>query len=123
MNQMTTYIFIITGLSILFYILGLSNNPIISVILSPQSMNTAKWVVVIAFLTAASGGIILGLTMRNPEIIAMTGIVGLLATDMWTLTEIFIIVAAFNYILAILIFGPIMYYMVFLLVDYWRGRD
>lgn len=124
MNQMTTYILVMCGLTLLFYVMGLTpTNPMLNLVLAPQSMSTSTFVVTILVALTSVSGIIFGFVSRNVEIQAMSAVLPILVTVLWCFTEVIIRVAAYSTLASALLFGPMILLFVMTAVEYWRGRD
>ena len=128
MNQLTTVILIISGVILLAYVSGVEiTNPLLDFMLSPESVQGGDlWVLVGLTLTSGVAGVVVGVYYRDIEKGVMTTITPLLASLLFNIVQIYIIMAASGFLStmsATLLFGPLLFYLVYLLIDYWRGRD
>jgi len=123
---MTTFILIIAGLSVLFYMFGLGTdvNPFLQILLEPQKMSgLSMWATAGTFILFASTGFYLGYYYKNLELGVMTSIVPILVTNLFQFSVVISYVFAASQIIALIIFGPLVFMLGFTIVDHWRGRD
>ena len=134
MGKFTTYIFIMTGLLILFHFMGLiepdstPNSVLLNILMNPQDISFSDFFNDYILLTLTTGagivaGIIIGFVTKNAELAAMIGIATYLGTILWDFIAVYNVVAATNQVLAILLLGPLLFVFSITLVDWWRGRD
>lgn len=128
MNQMTTYILLITGLSILFFAMGINTNanPLLNYLINPQGAGTwILWssITLAIALVGTANAFSLGTVFKNVELAAMTVIYLLLATQLFYFSAVISILLNNNKLITILIFSPLLILLIFSLVEYWRGRD
>jgi hypothetical protein len=129
MNQMTTFILIFSGLGILFYVMGIggqngTSNPMIALLLDPGSMNVSLfWTAIVAQTAALGAAFFIGYYTKNVELAAMTAILPLVISNLMNFGFVISAVFAFNKVITVLVFGPLMYLLTMTTVDYWRGRD
>lgn len=122
-----TYVFIISGLMLLFYFTGLSTDAgtLLSFLLMPENINSTLWWTTIA--TVLSVGILssiaIGYFTQNIELTVMAPLATFLLTALYDFIKIYILLASLNYVLSTLIFAPILALLPLTIVDYWRGRD
>lgn len=130
MGKFTTYIVVMCGLSILFYMAGLaSNNPLLNIIINPGNIEYSLLyrAIGIALGAVAVGSAIgIGFVSRNVEL----GAVALLVTST-------VLPLMFNFIplitevasteagtwISALIFGPTMIMFLFTIMEWVRGQD
>lgn len=125
MTRMTTFIMIITGVTILFYFTGFPiDNPLLDLLINPENLSfTAFWTVIITAITGTVAGIFVGIWSRNIELAAMTAFAPYIAMLLWNVISVFNTLALENRAIAVLIFAPTLFMFIITIVDYWRGRD
>lgn len=123
MNQMTTFIIVMTGLTVLFYIFGVGSAPLLDLFLNPDDMSTSAFYVNLTTAILAASALVLGLVYKNAELATMTAVVPVVLNVLWCFNEVIKQVYAASPVLALIFFSPIMFYFMVAIVDYWRGRD
>jgi hypothetical protein len=127
---MTTFMMIMLGIALLFHIFGVipsttPNSILLNTILNPQDIASSPiMITVLVALTLASGlSVFLGFYTRNVEYALMIPIGLALFTLMWDFLAVVAVISAASKILAVIIFGPLLFIWVLTVVDYIRGRD
>lgn len=127
MNKAYTYLFIMSGIMLVFYFAGLSTEAgtLLSYLLEPENLNsTSMWITIVSAIGAASvAGLIVGISTRNVELAAAAPIALFLLTLGFDFIKIFIYMASLNSVLAILFFSPLMLLYPLTILEFWRGRD
>ena len=123
-EKFTTYVMIMSGLSLIFYFGGLVNtNPLLNFLLNTGSI--ARTTLYLALLSAITGvaAIVVGIVTKNVEMAVMTAVIPLLFTILWNFTEVIIALSGVSLFLSVIIFAPLMFVFILSGLDYWRGRD
>lgn len=125
MGKFTTFVMVMSGLTLLFYITGLiPSNPLITLLFNPQNMSTSSfYITILATIATSVSAIIIGFVTKNLELAAMTAFVPIIAALLWGFIDVYNSMAAVNRIISILIIGPTLFMFTITLLDYWRGRD
>jgi hypothetical protein len=127
MNQMTTYILVFSGLGLLFYVMGIGGaeaNAMVALMLNPASLSVSYfWGAILAQTLALGAAFYIGFVQKNIELAAMTAILPLVISNLMNVLYVVGVLFAFNKIITILIFGPLLYLLTMMIIDYWRGRD
>jgi len=134
MGKFTTYLILMSGLTILFHFAGLiepgstPNSQLLELILNPASMSFSSFFstkILLAITTGAGlvAGIVIGFVTKNAELAVMSVVATWLATVMWDFLAVYTVLASQNFVIATLIFGPLMFMFSVTLADWWRGRD
>jgi hypothetical protein len=123
MAELTKYIFMITGISLMFYLAGLINsNPLIDFLLSPQNLYSSIWSGIIIISLSSVSAIFVGYITKDMALTVMTALAPALLSILWNIGSVYIKIAASNPVIATIIFAPSMFYLIWLFVDWWRGR-
>ena len=126
MNQMTTFILLFCGVTMLFYVAGIATdkNPMVTLFLNHTSMPTSDfWLALTVQLVATVGGLVLGLVYRNLELGVMSAVTPLVISMVTQFLSVVVIVSAVSPIIGVLILAPMLFLFIITAVDYWRGRD
>ena len=129
MNQMTTFILVFTGISLLFYVMGVATdkNPFMTMLLTPQSLsNTTIWSLITVAALTTGLSIYIGIWFKNAELAAMTAVAPVVASQIWYFANVINLLLGYGGLISVitlLFTAPIAYLFVVSVVDYWRGRD
>lgn len=130
MGKLTTYIILMCGLSILFYMGGLvPSNPLLDYFLNPENLqNTGLYGGLIIFLSAVGiiAGIGIGFVSRNIELAAVSVFVS--ATILPLIMNFIPVIVSVSSTeagrwISALLFGPTMIMFVIAVVEWTRGKD
>ena len=129
MNQMTTFVLLFAGLGLMFYMFGIGeqntfSNNLLAILTNPMTISLKSYWKEITVVALSSGlAIYIGVVLKNAELAAMTLILPIVIASLLNFS--FVISAVFNEskVIAILVFGPLMYLLSMTLIEYWRGRD
>lgn len=127
MEKTWNYLFIISGMMLVFYFTGLSTSSgtMLSFMLNLQNVNTTTWwLTVVGLLSGTSAAtILIGFVSKNVELALVAPLALFLLISGWDIIKIFIFLASLNYVLATLFLGPFLLMYIMIIVEYWRGRD
>ena len=130
MGKLTRYIFIMSGLMILFYFSGLiqstPNSNLLNILLSPEDLQNstlASKLIAALEVIGGIGAVIFGFISKNTELAASTIFTGYLFNLGWDFLAVVSVVASANKILALLIFSPILIVYILTAFEFWRGTD
>lgn len=131
MQQSTTFLMIMSGLLLMFYIFGVipanstANSTLLTAITNPQNLKTGAIVTAILFYVGAAGisSVLLGFFVKNTEMVMMIPIGTYLLGLLWDFGIVYNALASASMIFALLICAPIMFIWIFTVIDYIRGRD
>ncbi len=131
MGKLTTYLLVMSGLMLIFHFSGLidtgttPNSQLLDFLLNPQDYQTStiwlKITGVLAVITA--GAVLLSLFTSRPELAAISPLAAFLIFFFMDVMAIFAKLRETNQIMAIILFAPMMFLMLFTIVDWWRGKD
>lgn len=130
MGKMTTYVLIMSGLLLVFHIAGLipfgANSDLLSLLLNPQNaMDFNFWsqTILSLQLIGLSGALIVGLTIRKPELIFYAAFAIFMMNYLMDSLLVFGAVRSVSPIFAILIFAPVIVLFIMTGFEFWRGTD
>jgi hypothetical protein len=124
MNQMTTFLIAVCGLSIMFFLFGLTpTDSFIGQLMHPESMTLATFGLTLLTLITATTGIILGIVYKNAELAVMSTVTPIVAALLYNISSVITVFMGISAVFTIIIFSPLMVVMIVTLIDYWRGRD
>jgi len=126
MNQLTTFVLVITGLTTLFFVMGVDSNQnaLLTLILNPQDMQTSVFFGSIGVAILSTGAAFyFGFIAKNAELAVMSIVTPIVANSLWHIGSIIIKVSDFNPIFELLVLSPIAYLLVLTFNEYFRGRD
>jgi len=127
MEKTWNYIFIISGLMLVFYFTGLSttSGTILSFLLNIQNVNTTLWWTTVSGILAGTSAatIIVGYFSKNVELALVAPLASFLLVSLFDFLKIYIFLAELNLVMATLFFAPFMLLIPITIVEYWRGRD
>lgn len=129
-NKAVTYMLVMSGLLLLFYLGGLIDtngsptSTLLTLVFNPENIGSSHFVTgtVLGALGIATA-IIVGVLTKDPELAAMFTITTYLLSLGWDFLDVFNVIAEANRVIALLIFGPIMFIYVITMIEFWRGRD
>jgi hypothetical protein len=126
MGKFSTYILIICGLSLFFYIFGITKNinPLLQLIMDAHkfSFNAFSIVSLTAItLSSVAAGILI--IMKNYELAASTVVYGFLFSLLSNFLEVYSIIFSYNQILSWIFLAPTLFLFGVAGYDWWRGRD
>lgn len=133
-QQFTTGLFMVVGVVLVFYIFGVvelgaesPNSLVLTLLIYPQSFQTSQFFAANIFQLLLTGGavagVILGLVSKNFELATMSAIIGAIGNLIFEVVIVYNALRSQNEIIALLFFSPVILWLGFLLIDYWRGRD
>ena len=129
-NKLTTYLFVLSGIMLLFYFTGLvtgtSDTVLLNMLLGVENwQNSPMQAKVVAVISIAGvvGAVIVSFLSRNFELAAMATFATYILNIGWDFTQVISVIMAENKVIAILIFSPIMLVYLLTIVEFWRGRD
>lgn len=131
MNQGTTFLLIMTGLMLAFYLFGIlpeastPNSVIMNFLLHPENAQTSTVVLIILGYIAAgyATSLVLGFFVKNTEWSIMGPIGVYLLSLMYDFIVVYQKIAESNIVIAMLIFSPLLILWLFTCIDFIRGRD
>lgn len=131
MNQGTTFLLVMTGLMLSFWIFGIlpsnstANSTILATLANPQNMQTGAFVASLLAYVVVGGAsaLILGFFVKNTEWAIMAPIGTYLLSLMWDFIIVYQKVSEANPIIALLVFSPLLLLWILTVFDYIRGRD
>lgn len=141
MGKLTTYLFIMSGMVLLFYFGGLlqecgddglceattPNGKLIDILLHPENMRQSTlgdYVVgILAGLAVVGSLIFSGYLYDRLEYAAIAAFVGFLFNVAWDFIAVFNVVREATPVLAILVFAPFLLVFILSVVEFLRGRD
>lgn len=130
MERLGTFLIIMSGLMLLFYMTGLvtdtATSTLLDLALNPENIASTSLITLIltAVLTlSALGSIFLGFSNKNTELIATGTLISYLLALGWDFLKVFSVVYAANGALAILLMGPLFFIYGLTVFDWWRGND
>jgi len=126
----TTFLIIMSGLTLLFYFGGmLDNTPnalLLNLLLSPEDIQQSSafaQVIILLELIAAAGIFVGSIFTNRVELVVTAGFVIFLANLLFDFVAVYQVVAQASQVLAILVFSPIFLAYTVTLVEFWRGND
>jgi hypothetical protein len=124
MGKLIYYLGLMTGLTLLFHITGImqTSNPLLSLLLSPQTMNVSLGTIIGA-ISISVGAIVIGFVTKDLDKAAMAVIVPSVLLWLWDFKEVYNKVEEQNGIFALLIFSPFFFIFIMSMIDWWRGRE
>jgi len=132
MGKFTTFLLIMSGLMLLFHFAGLietgatPNSALLNMLLDPSSFNLSSFYAQAALVFAAVGllgGIVIGILTRNIEMAIFAPFTVFMITLLWDFLAVFNVIRAENMVIAVLIFGPILFLFIVSGLDWMRGLD
>ncbi len=128
MGKFGTYIIIMSGLILLFYVTGLlpetANSVLLNFLLDPSAFQDSnlsiKAIVVMQGILASA--IVVGFAaVGNIELGVMVAFSIELFNVLWDFMAIITVVLAINPVLGLLVFSPLMFLFVVTMLEWWRG--
>ena len=128
MGKFGTYVIMMSGLMLLFYFTGLTNQTgtttLLNLLLNPEEFqNTPIAIKATTVLTGIlASAIVVGFAVAgNIELGVMVAFTTFLFNSLWDFIDVYSKVASVNPPLAILIFSPLFFLFVITIVEWWRG--
>lgn len=132
MGKVAVMLLIMTGLMLLFYFGGLIedtiNSDLLNMLLKPADIPSPEFsfkenTLLVLEGLALGGAIVIGVLIRNVQLAVMAAIGVYFFNLTQDFLKVFDVVYAANAVIAILIFGPLMFIFLFSIVEWWRGTD
>lgn len=128
MAKLANYILLLSGISLLFYFMGiLVDTPssfLLSLILNPANLQATPWWVVTLSITGVivTGGVIfVGWVATKSELWVFAPLLPLFFALGWDFIAIFAELNSINPILAVLFIGPILFVYTLMVIEWWRN--
>ena len=128
MGKFGTYVVIMSGLMLLFYFTGITEQTgtttLLNLLLNPEGFQeTPISIKAIAALTGIlASAIVVGFAIAgNVELGVMVAFTTFLFNSLWDFLNVFNKVASVNPVIAVLIFSPLLFLFVVTTVEWWRG--
>lgn len=128
MGKLTTYLIVMSGLTLLFYFTGLleatPNSTLLNLLLSPEKLESEpialKAVTVVEAILASI--IVVGFAVAgNVELGVMSAFAVYLFNLFWDYIAVFAVVASANPVIAVLLFSPMLIVYITTIIEWWRG--
>lgn len=129
MGKLTTYILMMSGLTLLFYFTGLTDNTInstlLTLLLNPSNLSTSALgtQISLVLIGIATAGIVIGFFSQNSELILIAPFTIWLLGVLWDFLSVANKVYSVNPVISILFFSPLLLLFGVTIVEFWRGRD
>ena len=133
MNQSTTFVLGMTGLMLLFWVMGIipenatANSTLLSTLTNPSNLqNSGVIIKLLLYLGTAIGGLVLGIFVKDYQFITRIPIGIYLIALMWDFVIVYLKVAAQGTVIAVialLFFAPLLWVWVLTAIDFIFGRD
>lgn len=127
MGKLTTYILLMTGISLMFYIGGLielTNNPLLALLLNPSSLSsTAFYSTLLTTIAGVGAAFYIGFVQKNIELAAATVYIPYLASVLWSFTSVYTVLSSEMKIISLVIFSPLLILFTVTIFEAWRGTD
>jgi len=124
-RKLTKYIIIMSGLSLLFYFAGLTQqtNPLINVLLQPQNMSSSYIILtILGVIATAVASVVIGFfSGDNTKYTSGSLIIPLLISFLWSSIDVFITIYAYLSFFAILILSPLLLMFYITMYEFWRS--
>ncbi len=130
MGKLTTYILVMSGLMLLFYISGLldgtPNSVFFDLILNPENIRTSE--INIQILLVLEGilalGIVVGFAIAGNVEFGVMGVFSIFLMNLlWDFLRVFTKVYSTNPVIALVLFSPILLLYAVTILEWWRGTD
>lgn len=128
MTQLRKYIIIMSGLMLLFYFTGLidrtPNSILLNLLLDPVSFESTPLALnaVIALEAILASVIVVGFALAgNIELGVMSAFAIYIFNLLWDFMAVFAVVASANIVIAVLLFSPVLFLFVVIVLEWWRG--
>ncbi len=128
MGKFGTYVVVMSGLMLLFYFTGITEQTgtttLLNLLLNPEGFQeTPIAIKAIAVLTGIlASAIVVGFAIAgNVELGVMVAFTTFLFNSLWDFIAVFNKVAAVNPVIAILIFSPLLLLFIVTMIEWWRG--
>lgn len=131
-QMLTTFLVVMFGISMLFYMNGLLDNTADSILfswlLNPEGIQHSSgyvaYIGAIFLIVLGSAAVVVGyFGGTQSALISLLPITTLLLSFGWDFIRVFLKVREASPVLAVLIFSPLMIIFIFVVIDYWRGND
>lgn len=132
MGKLTTYLIMISGITLLFHFFGLIesgttvNSFLLKLLLDPSSFQDASfWLKAVTAMEGIgiAGAVILGFVARSPELAAMVGFSIFMINILFDVMVVFTKVYSIAPVMAILMFSPFLILLGVTGIEWWRGQD
>lgn len=130
MGKFTTYLLIMSGLMLMFYFTGLipsgNGHTLLDILLHPDQMPAITLATLIKNALLGTGlitAIAVGFYTKNYELAFLAPIALFIIDMMWGFLPVIQKVYSVSPVLAVLLFGPVMFIFLITGVDWWRGRE
>jgi len=140
MGKLTTYIIMMSGLMLLFYLTGLiqectndglcetttPNSQLLNLVLKPQDISLTTLETNVELAIAGVGVVLViaaGLFIGNVELAVMGSLSIYLISLFLDFLAVFNRIREANPVLALLFFAPIMFMYILIVAEWWRGGD
>ena len=128
MGKFGTYVVVMSGLMLLFYFTGITEQTgtttLLNLLLNPEGFqDTPLAIKAIAVLTGIlASAIVVGFAIAgNVELGVMVAFTTFLFNSLWDFINVYAKVASVNPVFAILIFSPLLFLFVVTTIEWWRG--
>lgn len=128
MAKFGNYVMIMSGLILLFYFTGITEQTgtttLLNLLLNPEEFqNTPIAIKAVAIFTGIlASAIVVGFAIAgNVELGVMVAFTTFLFNSLWDFIDVFSKVAAVNPPIAILIFSPLLLLFIVTTIEWWRG--
>ncbi len=128
MGKFGTYVVVMSGLMLLFYFTGITEQTgtttLLNLLLNPEGFQeTPIAIKAIAVLTGILASVIVvGFAIAgNVELGVMVAFTTFLFNSLWDFLAVFNKVAAVNPVIAVLIFSPLLFLFIVTTIEWWRG--
>ena len=128
MGKFGTYVMVMSGLMLLFYFTGITDQTgtttLLNLLLSPEGFqNTPISVKAVAIFTGIlASAIVVGFAIAgNVELGVMVAFTTFLFNSLWDFLSVYSKVASVNPVIAVLIFSPLLFLFVVTTIEWWRG--
>ena len=128
MGKFGTYVVVMSGLMLLFYFTGITEQTgtttLLNLLLNPEGFQeTPITIKAIAVLTGIlASAIVVGFAIAgNVELGVMVAFTTFLFNSLWDFLAVFNKVAAVNPVIAVLIFSPLLFLFIVTTIEWWRG--
>jgi len=128
MGKFGSYVVMMSGLVLLFYVMGIidqtPNSTLLKLLLSPadfqNSALSVKAIVAIELILASA--IVVGFAVAgNIELGVMVSFTIFLFNTLWDFISVYSSIASYNLILGTLLFSPLIMLFVVTMLEWWRG--
>lgn len=128
MGKFANYVVLMSGLTLLFYFMGLientANSFLLDLLLNPSNLQntTLAFKVEIALEAILATAIVVGFAIGgNIELGVMVGFTTFLFNLLWDIMAVYAAISSFNPVFAVLIFSPLLLLWLVTVLEWWRG--